>query len=253
MFVNFFEKIDLLGSNFHFYDGVSLKKRTIIGGILTFIIGIFSIYFFIIFSKDLFMKLNPNITITIQNNSLYEYIDLKKENIIFAFRIEDYYGNFYNESNILYIKIIYYKSNLNDNGKYKRNLTSELINYHLCNESDFKNENLTQIYGNLFCPEFEGKQLGGYWDNSDIHYFDFQVYFCKNGSNYSLNTNCTSIKTLRSIFNQERPIYFSFYYPVIEFDPLSYNYPLKIRYKNYNYDLNHKIQKSDSFILKKQY
>ena len=251
MFVNFFEKIDLLGSNFHFYDGVSLKKRTIIGGILTFIIGIFSIYFFIIFSKDLFMKLNPNITITIQNNSLYEYIDLKKENIIFAFRIEDYYGNFYNESNILYIKIIYYKSNLNDNGKYKRNLTSELINYHLCNESDFKNENLTQIYGNLFCPEFEGKQLGGYWDNSDIHYFDFQVYFCKNGSNYSLNNNCTSIKTLRSIFNQEKPIYFSFYYPVIEFDPLSYNYPLKIRYKNYNYDLNHKIQKSDSFILKK--
>ena len=78
MFVNFFEKIDLLGSNFHFYDGVSLKKRTIIGGILTFLIGIFSIYFFIIFSKDLFMKLNPNITITIQNNSLYEYIDLKK-------------------------------------------------------------------------------------------------------------------------------------------------------------------------------
>ena len=39
MIINFFEKIDLLGSKFHFYYGVSLKKRTPLGGILTLIIG----------------------------------------------------------------------------------------------------------------------------------------------------------------------------------------------------------------------
>ena len=100
MVLNFFEKIDLIGSKFHFYYGVSLQKRTALGGILTLLIAITTIAFLFIFGKELFLKSNPNITISIQNDSKYEYINLKKENITFAFRIEKKSGELYNISKI---------------------------------------------------------------------------------------------------------------------------------------------------------
>ena len=250
--INFFEKIDLLGSKFHFYDDVSLKKRTVVGGILSLFLGISTIIFSLYFGKDLFLRINPNVTISIQNDSKYEYLDLKKENIVFAFRIEDFNGHFINESNILYFKIFYYSSIPDEEGKYRSKSSSEFVYYHICNNNDFlKNENLTKNYGTLFCADFEGKKFGGYWDNPYIFFFEIQIYFCENGNNYSINNKCTSLKNLKKIFNKNYPAFFSIYYPVIEFDPFSYNNPLKVRYKNYHYDLSHLTQRSDIFQLKK--
>ncbi len=162
MILNFFEKIDFLGTKFHFYNGLSLKKQTSLGGILTFILIIISVYFLILFGKDLFTKTNPNITISIQNDSKYEYIDLKKEKILFAFRIEDYDGNFINASNILYFKLYYYTSMPGDDGKYRSKTYEEYLGYHICNDSDIIYENLTQNYGILYCPEIGGQKFGGY-------------------------------------------------------------------------------------------
>ena len=251
MFIHFFEKIDFLGSKFHFYDGLSLKKRTHIGGILTFVLLIISIYLIIIFGKELVLRKNPNITFSTQNDSSYEYINLKKENLIFAFRIEDYDGNFINVTNILYMKIYYYTSIPSDDGKYRAKIYDEYIEYHICNDNDLTTENLTENYGTLYCPEFGNKTLGGYWDNPYIYFFEFQIFFCKNGTNFSENNTCTSMEYLKQFFNQEQPRIFSLYYPVVEFDPLSYSNPLRIHYKNYYYYLNHQTQRSDDFFLKK--
>ena len=247
--LHFFEKIDLLGSKFHFYDGVSLQKRTIIGGILTLFIGLCTICFLLYFGQDLFMRLNPNITISIINESLYEYIDLKKENILFAFRLEDFDGHYINELNKLYFKIDYYSSIPDEKGKYRSKINHEYLLYHICNESDFKHENLSEYYGTLYCPDLGGKKFGGYWDNPYIYYFEFQIFFCENGNNYSINNKCTSLNDLRKLLDKN--IYFSLYYPVVQFNPLSYNQPLKIKYKNYYSELNYKSQKNDEFILKK--
>jgi len=247
--LHFFEKIDLLGSKFHFYDGVSLQKRTIIGGILTLFIGLCTICFLLYFGQDLFMRLNPNITISIINESLYEYIDLKKENILFAFRLEDFDGHYINELNKLYFKIDYYSSIPDEKGKYRSKINHEYLLYHICNESDFKHENLSEYYGTLYCPDLGGKKFGGYWDNPYIYYFEFQIFFCENGNNYSINNKCTSLNDLRKLLDKD--IYFSLYYPVVQFNPLSYNQPLKIKYKNYYSELNYKSQKNDEFILKK--
>ena len=251
MFKNCFEKIDLLGSKFHFYDGLSLKKRTPLGGLLTFLLFLISIYLIVIFGKELFMRKNPVVTISTQNDSKYEYINLKKENLIFAFRIEDYNGNFINITNILYIRIYYYSSIPSEDGKYRSKSYDEFIEYHICNDNDMTTENLTKNYGTLYCPEFGNKTLGGYYDNPYIYYFEFQIFFCKNGSNYSENNTCTSIEYLKQFFNKDNPRIFSLYYPVVEFDPLSYFNPLKIHYKNYYYYLNHQTQRSDDFFLKK--
>jgi hypothetical protein len=247
--LQYFEKIDLLGSKFHFYDGVSLHKRTIIGGLFTLFIGLCTICFFLYFGKDLFMRLNPNITISIINESLYEYIDLKKENILFAFRLEDFDGHYINELDSLYFKIDYYSSIPDEKGKYRSKSYHEYLSYHICNESDFNYENLNQYYGTLFCPDLGGKKFGGYWDNPYIYYFEFQIFFCENGNNYSIHNKCTSLNNLKQLFDKD--IYFSLYYPDVQFNPLSYNQPLKIKYKNYYFDLNHKSQRRDDLYLKK--
>ncbi len=251
MVLNFFEKIDLIGSKFHFYYGVSLQKRTPLGEILTLLIAITTIAFLFIFGKELFLKSNPNITISIQNDSKYEYINLKKENITFALKIEKKSGELYNISKILYVKILYYISEPNEEGKYNSKIKEEYINYHICNDSDFIYENLTTYYGTLFCVDSDEKILGGYYDNPYIYSFEFQVYFCKNGNKYSINDSCTSIETLNNIFQKDNPIYFSFFYPIVEFNPFSYDIPLKVHYKKYYNNLNHRTHRTDQFYLKK--
>ena len=246
-----FEKMDLLGPKFHFYDGVSLKRRTKLGGILTILLIISSILLFFIFGNELFNRINPNITISIQEDSIYEIIDLYQNQIGFAFRLEDFDGHYKNDSNFLYFKFFYHSFDKSHTGKYKNYSTGESITFHICNESDFYYEHLNKNHGILYCPDLGGKKFGGYWDNPFIYYFEFQIFFCKNGSNYSENNTCTSIEYLKQFFNKDNPRIFSLYYPVVEFDPLSYFNPLKIHYKNYYYYLNHQTQRSDDFFLKK--
>ena len=130
---------------------------------------------------------------SLENNLLYEQIDLKKENVFFAFRIEDYDGNFINVSNILYFRIYYYTTEPGEDGKFRSKIKDEYLNYHICNESDFlNNKNLSENFGLLYCPELEGKKFGGYWDSPNLYYFEIQVFFCENGTKFSKDNNkCT--------------------------------------------------------------
>ena len=251
MLNNFFRALDITGIKFHMYSGDTLRKRTIFGGILTIILGIFIIIIISIYSKTFIMRKNPSVTISIENNLKYEFVDFNKEKVFFAFRIEDYDGNYINETNILYFKIYYYTSK-NENGIYRKKISDEYLSYHICNESDYQYINLSNAYGTLYCPEFGGKKFGGYWDSEDLYYFEIQVYFCEDGNQYSKNnTKCTSLKQLRDFLNQDKPKFFAFYYPLVEFNPLSYNEPLKIRYKNHYYCLSYRLQRNDDIFLKK--
>ena len=251
MLNKFLKEADFTGIKFHMYSGETLKKKTVFGGIVTILIGIFIISIILVYSKKFIMRKNPSVTISIENNLKYEFFDLKKEKIFFAFRIEDYDGRYINETNILYFKIYYYTSK-NENGIYRKKISDEYLSYHICNESDFQNTNLSNALGTLYCPEFGGKQFGGYWDSPDLYYFEIQVYFCENGSQFSINnTKCTSLTQLRDFLNQDNPKFFAFYYPSIEFNPLSYYEPLNIRYKNHYYCLSYRLQRNDDIFLKK--
>ena len=251
MLSNCFENIDLLGTKFHFYSGKSQAKKTCAGGLLTILIFILSFFVIYIFGKNFFTRKNPTITMSIENDLKYEFFDLKKEKILFAFRIEDYDGNYINVSQILYFKIYYYKTEVNEKGEFRKIISDEFLSYHICNESDFDEKNLSDEFGILFCPELGGKQFGGYWDSPNLYYFEIQVFFCENGAKVSKNNNCTSIEILRNFLNQDDPKFFAFYYPIIEFNPLSYSHPIKKRYKNLYYILSHRLQRNDDVFLKK--
>ena len=252
MFSAFFKSIDILGAKFHFYTNEHRTKRTVIGGILTILIIVIFILFCIIFGDNFFTRDKPSVTISTENNLNYEIFDLKKEKVLFSFRIEDYDGNYVNTSNILYFKIYYYSTEQAKDGKFRSIIHDEYLNYHICNDSDYINRNLTENFGILYCPEFGGKKFGGYWDSPNLYYFEIQVYFCENGAQFSKNnTKCTSLKELNEFLNQDHPKFFALYYPTIEFNPLSYNEPLMRFTKNYYYCLSPKLQRNDDIFLKK--
>ena len=228
MLTKFLREIDILGIKFHFYSGKTLKKSTVFGGILTILLGILSMILFSIFGNNLFSRKNPSVTMSIENNLNYEYFDLSQEKILFAFRIEDYDAHFIDVSNILYFKIYYYTTEQATNGEYHSIIKDEFLPYHICNDSDFPDVNLTKTYGKLYCPELGGKKFGGYWDSNNLYYFEIQVFFC-----------------------EDDPKFFALYYPLVEFNPLSYNEPLIRRYKNYYYCLSYRLQRNDDIFLKK--
>ena len=252
MIPKFLRDIDILGVKFHFYSGKTLKKSTAFGGILTILLGVFSMLLFIIFGHNFFYRKNPSVTMSVENTLSYEYFDLKQEKVLFAFRIEDYDAHFIDVSNILYFKIYYYSTEQGKNGEYHSIIKDEFLPYHICNDSDFPDVNLTKTYGKLYCPELGGKKFGGYWDSNNLYYFEIQVFFCEDGAQYSANNpRCTSLDSLRKFLNQDDPKFFALYYPLVEFNPLSYNEPLIRRYKNFYYCLSYRLQRNDDIFLKK--
>ena len=252
MIVKLLKELDVIGTKFHFYSGKTLKKSTPFGGILTILIGVLSIILFIIFGNNFFYRQNPSVTMSVENNLTYEYFDFSKEKLLFAFRVEYYDAHFIDVKHILYFKIYYYTTEEDENGKYRSIINHEFLPYHICNDSDFPDMNLTKTFGKLYCPELGGKKFGGYWDSPNLYYFEIQVFYCENGAQYSSsNPKCTSLNKLREFLNQDNPKFFALYYPLVEFNPLSYQQPLIRRYKNYYYCLSHRLQRNDDIFLKK--
>ena len=87
------------------------------------------------------------------NDFKYEILDVNKDSIFFAFRIEDYDAHFIDVSNILYFKIYYYSTEQGKNGEYHSIIKDEFLPYHICNDSDFPDVNLTKTYVLKFFDE----------------------------------------------------------------------------------------------------
>ena len=159
MLSKIFEEIDIIGSKFHFYQGKSPKRKTIFGGFLTIIMLIIFITLIIVFGSNFFTRKNPSVTISIENDLKYEIIDLKEEKVFFAFRIEDYNGKYVNASEILYFRIFYYTTEEDEKGVYHSKINYEYLSYHICNDSDYNDRDLSKNFGILYCPDLGGKKL----------------------------------------------------------------------------------------------
>ena len=133
-----------------------LRFKTFIGGIITFIFSIIIIVFFYIFGNDFYYRKNPIFTYSSVGDN-YSKINLKKEKFSLAFRIEDEYGFIKHNQNNIHIKIYYYSTIPdNENHENRENYKEEYIPYRLCQNSDFENsENILELYGELYCIEWE--------------------------------------------------------------------------------------------------
>jgi len=241
--------IDIYGTKFHLLTNQKLKFKTWIGGIITIILSLIGLIFIYIFGEDFFFRKNPSFTQSTIGEG-YEKIDLSKEKVLIAFRIEDMNGNYLNTSKYLYPKIVYYSAIPGEDGKSRSNHKEEYISYRLCEENDFEgSENFVLLYGTLFCIEWKNKTFGGYWDNEFLYYFSLRIFYSNNSEYYTNdnNTKCSSVDELNQLFSNK--ILFSVYYSVVEFRIDDLKNPLSRKHTNYFTFLSHNFRKNDKLFL----
>ena len=129
--------LDFFGTNFNFYTEKNRKFYTTFGGILTILSIIVSLLVFIFINLDDFLHNIPISTTSITGEN-YRNIKFLEEKIWIPWRIRDYNGKTVDFKDLLYPIAFYYKGIYN-NKTNSLDLSHEIINSKLCNETSMAN------------------------------------------------------------------------------------------------------------------
>ena len=221
MLSEFLKYIDCFGIEFNFYIEKNRKFYTPLGGILTFLSIILSILVFVSLNYSEFSHENP-ITSTYILPEHNINIKFGQENIWIPWRIRDYFNKKVDHKKMFYPLIYYYKGIRNDTSQ-GMNLTYDLIDYKLCNETNMVNRSdIYQIDTNLddlYCINMEDLYIGGRWQSNFINYVEFDLFLCEDGINYNeSDPRCTKYDTLiNSMINNSYEM--EIYYPLVNYQP----------------------------------
>ena len=232
MIFDLVKSIDLYGfpSSFTIFNNPYYK--TIFGGLLTLFtfVGYFLCFWY--FGTDFYNRQNPhflNQRITLSEYPLYT---LNRDDLILAFRIEDFDGNFFDIKGFLEMDIIYYNYT-NLNGVFEGNpVNLDTINCNSINKTKMRllsKKNMSEMY----CVRLNSTRLGGFWDADFLNYISITYKPCLNSSEN--NNSCfpreIAIKKLSEgllSFN----VYTNTYYNQLS----DYSNPLKLNlYNIYSY------------------
>lgn len=244
--------LDCFGTKFNFYIERNRKLYTPLGGILTLFSFIVGIIIFILINLDDLLRNIPNSTTSTAKEN-YKNIKFRDEKIWIPWRIADFQSKTINHSEILYPIIYYYKGIKNKADKLM-NLSYNIINYKLCNETSMMNSSLKYIIDveldQLYCIDMEELDMGGSWDADFINYITFDIYNCKNGINYDENNpNCTSYDKIIEEANKYDYLEFELYFPVVHYQPINKTIPIIVKYDSFFYHLSLYSIKIDRIYL----
>ena len=243
--------LDFFTIKFNFYTNNQPKYRNVFGGIMNLIyIIICSIIFYEFSYRDLY-KLNPISSKSEISNIEQKLVNIKEQKLWIPFRIVTYEEKFIDHREKLYI-LPYFIEGKRDN-LTGMNLQYHLLNYKLCNETSMINKTNNYIIdvplNELFCLDNNDFLFGGSWDGIFINYIEINLHLCQDGINFnSSESKCTKISDLLEYRNTSW--IFEFYYPVVQFQPTNFDYPLEVIYKSYFYRLSSKANKVERLYLK---
>ena len=246
--------MDLFGTTCTFYSEKMPKFYTLTGGIFSILSILICLLIFFIFSLDDIKRKFPNTTNSFIPSEGYRKIKFGKEKIWIPWRIVDYNNNeFVNHTGILY-PIIYYYSGVKDKKTKEYNLTEEILNYRLCNETQMVDEKnryqITVPLNELYCIDMEDLDMGGSWITEFINYVEFDLYYCEDGINYNENNpKCSSFKKIIDFIGENNSLQIEFYYPVVQFQSTNKTYPLIGIYRNHFYHISRYGNKIDRIFL----
>ena len=215
-------KIDCFGREFHFLINNHYYFQSLIGGLLTLCLLIFSLTILYLFGRELWRKESPSITTSSVLSSEYEIIDLQRQKMFFAFKVEDTYGKEIN-SDLFYINVQYLSWN-------KSGLLYEDIPLTKCSEYD-----IGEPYSKLYCLNLTNRAIGGNFDGDFMKKFIISINYCPKNTIYYDSTLCTSVDTLSSLLHSIR---FSYLKPVLYQQPDNYTHPLIVDYEYTYIDLH---------------
>ena len=244
--------LDCFGTNFNFYTEKNRKFYTVFGGVLTILSIIASLLVFIFINLDDFLH-NVPISTTSTAGEQYRNITFLEEKIWIPWRIRDYNGKTVNFKDLFY-PIAFYYEGIYNNTKKALDLSYEIRNSRLCNETPMANNSDSYIIdidlGQLYCIDMDELDMGGSWDIDFINYVEFDLFSCKNGIDYDEdNPNCSSYEKIIAAGGEDNSFEFEIYYPVVHYQPMNKSIPIFVRYANYFYHLSRFSNKIDRIYL----
>ena len=254
MINDFLKYIDCFGTKFNFYIDKDRKFYTPLGGIFSSLAFLFGLVVFLFLNIEDFLHTAP-----ISSHSIIEenYTNIKfgEEKIWIPWRIRDYNNNGVNHTNLFY-PIIYYYQGIKNGSSQGMNLTHELLNYKLCNETSMANTSnlylLNVSLSSLYCIEMEELYIGGNWQANFINYVEFDLYICKNGIDYNeTNNNCSTYEDIMESASNDNSYEMEIFYPIVYYQPYNKTTPIIIKYTSYFYHFSRYSNKIDRLYLQK--
>ena len=246
---------DIFGTKFTFYTNNELRLYTLTGGILSIFSIIVCILSLIFYSLNDLHRKNPISTISSIPFGGYKKIKFGKEKVWLPWRIVDYNNNQYVNHTGLLFPIIYYYSGIKDEKTKKFNLTSKIISYKLCNETEMgKESDIHQIsvpLNELYCMDMEDLDMGGSWIHEFVNYIQFDIYYCEDGINFNeTDPKCSSFNKILNYIGEDNSLEISVYYPFVQFQPTNKTFPVIVIYKQFFYHISRYVNKIDRLYLK---
>ena len=244
--------LDCFGTNFNFYTEKNRKFYTTFGGVLTILSIFVSLLVFIFINFD---DLLHNVPISTTSTAGEEHRNIKflEEKIWIPWRIRDYNGKTVDFKDLFY-PIAYYYKGIYNNSKKSLDLSYEIINSRLCNETPMANNSDSYIInidlGEIYCIDMDELDIGGNFDIDFVNYVEFDLFSCKNGIDYDENnTNCSSYEKIIEAGGNDNSFEFEMYYPVVHYQPMNKSIPIFVKYVNYFYHLSRFSNKIDRIYL----
>lgn len=237
------KSLDILGDKISFLNDGSKIQKTNFGGFFTCVSSIILALLIYGFGQDFFKRLNPAVIKATQNPDEYPFWNVTNSNFTFAFRVEDFEGNKWENTTMFYLEGYYYYLEMKE-GEWEEiaNIPLDIVQCTLemfpPGISFVNNYNLSELY----CPVLNNFYFGGYWEYNKIGYMMINLMYCREGLTNNKGENCSSELDIIDTLKNQRVM--SFYYNKIVVDPKNYRYPIKKEIENTYYQLDNIVTKS---------
>ena len=244
---NFNSMIDLYGFKPRLFVNGYSKKGTAIGIIFSLITWIFMITITVYYCNKLFIDKELHTLSSVRSATSSDYINMDKDNFLFAFALEDPRYNLYVDEEVYYPEV-FYKHGIRDaNGQFDYSDATQLIPER-CSQSYFgeKFQDLIKNFpfNNMYCIKNLNYTLTGSFAADEYSFLVLNMYPCKNTSNKTCKTQEELDYLLDGAF-------FTFQYQNFIFDPNDFHEPFKPKIGDYMTTVSKKYFKNLYVYLKK--
>ena len=244
---NFNSMIDLYGFKPRLFVNGYSKKGTVIGIIFSLITWIFMITITVYYCNKLFIDKELHTLSSVRSATSSDYINMNKDNFIFAFALEDPRYNLYVDEEVYYPEV-FYKHGIRDaNGQFDYSDATQLIPER-CSQSYFgeKFQDLIKNFplNNMYCIKNLNYTLTGSFAADEYSFLVLNMYPCQNTSNKICKTQEELDYLLDGAF-------FTFQYQNFIFDPNDFHEPFKAKIGDYMTTVSKKYFKNLYVYLKK--
>ena len=244
--------LDGFGKEFHFFINKQYVFKSFIGGCFSIIIGICLVVAIYFFGKPLWYHKSPTVTTTYNITDKYEKFDFQNKQIIFPFKIDDAFGVSFDYSNLFYIEVKYFSYNrFNDESNYQENVL-EFLPLTKCSEfENVINGEKVELFNNLYCLNFTGREIGGNWDADFNKQFTISINYCPSNISVYDSRLCSSFDQLTDIIAKKQKLYFSYFIPVVYLQPENYSFPIRMEYEYAYKELSPKTKITETIYFGK--